>query len=66
LVCPVEGCITMERKDNGNEELTWKERTLAGNIPKTFNDELAGGLHHWVPQPDDAFNTKKPKHYKAI
>jgi dihydropyrimidine dehydrogenase (NAD+) subunit PreA len=64
LVCPVEGCITMERRDNGNKELTWKQRTLAGNIPKTFNDELAGGLHHWVPEPADAFNKKKPLHYK--
>ncbi len=64
LVCPVEGCITMERRDNGNENLTWKDRTLAGNIPKTFNDELAGGLHHWVPEPGDALNKKTPVHYK--
>src|SRR6201986_3553045 len=41
LVCPVEGCITMDQVDDGKEHLTWKERTLAGNIPKTFNDELA-------------------------
>jgi dihydropyrimidine dehydrogenase (NAD+) subunit PreA len=66
LVCPVEGCISMERKDDGKQDLTWKERTLAGNIPKVFNDELAGGLHHWVPEPADAFKTKKPKHYKSI
>jgi dihydropyrimidine dehydrogenase (NAD+) subunit PreA len=65
LVCPVEGCITMERKDNGQEEITWKERTLEGNIPGTFNDELAGGLHHWVPEPGDALLKEKPKHYKA-
>jgi dihydropyrimidine dehydrogenase (NAD+) subunit PreA len=64
LVCPVEGCITMERRDNGKENLTWKDRTLAGNIPKTFNDELAGGLHHWVPEPADALKKKKPLHYK--
>ncbi|CAN5681642.1 NAD-dependent dihydropyrimidine dehydrogenase subunit PreA [soil metagenome] len=66
LVCPVEGCITMERKDDGKEHLTWKERTLNGNIPKTFNDELAGGLHHWVPEPSEALVKKKPLHYKAI
>ena len=64
LVCPVEGCITMERRDDGKEKLTWKERTEAGNIPVTFNDELAGGLHHWVPEPAEALTKKKPLHYK--
>jgi len=64
LVCPVEGCITMERRDDGKESITWKERTLAGNIPTTFNDELAGGLHHWVPEPADALKKVKPKHYQ--
>ena len=66
LVCPVEGCITMERKDNGKEQLTWKERTIAGNIPVTFNDELAGGLHHWVPEPAEALTKRKPLHYKIM
>jgi dihydropyrimidine dehydrogenase (NAD+) subunit PreA len=65
LVCPVENCITMERKDVGNEHITWKERTKAGNIPVSFDDERAGGRHHWVPEPMDAFKTKKPLHYKA-
>ncbi len=64
LVCPVEGCIEMQRRDDGKQELTWKERTFEGNIPKTFNDELAGGLHHWVPEPKDALDKKKPKHYR--
>lgn len=63
LVCPVEGCITMDRKDDGKEKLTWKERTLAGNIPTKFNDDLAGGLHHWVPEPEEALNVLKPIHY---
>jgi len=63
LVCPVEDCITMDRRDDGKEQLTWKDRTLAGNIPTTFDDPLAGGLHHWVPNPEDAFETKKPVHY---
>lgn len=63
LVCPVEGCITMERKDDDTQHLTWKERTLAGNIPKTFNDDLAGGLHHWVPKPEEALVKEKPMHY---
>jgi len=65
LVCPVESCITMERKDDGKQDLTWKQRTDANNVPTTFNDPLAGGLHHWVPQPMDAFATKKPLHYKG-
>ena len=63
LVCPVEGCITMERKDDGKNHVTWKQRTLEGNIPKKFNDNLAGGLHHWVPQPNEALLKTKPKHY---
>ncbi len=65
LVCPVEGCITMERKDDGKKYVTWKERTSAGEIPKKFNDDLAGGLHHWVPTPDEALAKTKPKHYKV-
>ncbi|MBL7938160.1 MAG: NAD-dependent dihydropyrimidine dehydrogenase subunit PreA, partial [Flavobacteriales bacterium] len=33
LVCPVEDCITMERRDDAKQHLTWAERTAAGNIP---------------------------------
>ncbi|MBL4716251.1 MAG: NAD-dependent dihydropyrimidine dehydrogenase subunit PreA [Bacteroidia bacterium] len=51
LVCPVEDCITMERKDDGSETVTWEERTANNDIPTTFNDERAGGIHHWVPEP---------------
>lgn len=51
LVCPVEGCITMIRKDDGKKYETWKERTEEGNIPTTFNDPRAGGIHHWIPEP---------------
>ncbi len=58
LVCPVENCITMVRRDDGKQHLTWKERTEQGTIPTTFNDELAGGLHHWVPEPADALKNK--------
>jgi dihydropyrimidine dehydrogenase (NAD+) subunit PreA len=65
LVCPVEECITMERRDDGKQHLTWGERTAAGNIPKTFDDPLAGGLHHWVPEPAEALVKKKPRHYKG-
>lgn len=58
LVCPVEDCITMVKTDDGKEHLTWHERTEAGNIPTTFDDELAGGRGHWVPEPASALNKK--------
>jgi dihydropyrimidine dehydrogenase (NAD+) subunit PreA len=54
LVCPVEDCITMVQQDDGNEQLSWDERAQANNIPTTFNDDLAGGKHHYVPKPTDA------------
>lgn len=58
LVCPVEDCITMERKDDGQQHLTWKQRSDQGNVPTTFDDPLAGGIGHWVPQPKDALKNK--------
>jgi dihydropyrimidine dehydrogenase (NAD+) subunit PreA len=58
LVCPVEECITMVRRDDGKSRETWADRTLKGEIPTTFNDELAGGLNHWVPKPTDALKKK--------
>jgi len=58
LVCPVEDCITMVRRDDGKSQETWAERTIKGEVPTTFNDELAGGLHHWVPKPTDALKNK--------
>src|SRR5580692_6768386 len=33
LVCPVEGCITMERVDNGLAPQSWAERTAASARP---------------------------------
>jgi len=54
LVCPVEECITMEQRDNGKENITWDERTQAGTIPSTFDDDRAGGKHHFVPTVQDA------------
>lgn len=59
LVCPVEGCITMIRKDNGKKFETWKDRSDRGNIPTTFNDELAGGIHHSIPEPSSALKKKR-------
>ncbi|MBK8981304.1 MAG: NAD-dependent dihydropyrimidine dehydrogenase subunit PreA [Ignavibacteria bacterium] len=58
LVCPVENCISMIRTDNGKSSETWKDRTDSGNIPVSFDDPLAGGLHHFVPDPMSAL--KKP------
>jgi dihydropyrimidine dehydrogenase (NAD+) subunit PreA len=58
LVCPVEDCITMDRRDDGKEVVTWNERMTAGNVPTTFNDQLAGGLGHYVPKPTDALKKK--------
>ncbi|MCA8829247.1 NAD-dependent dihydropyrimidine dehydrogenase subunit PreA [Hymenobacter pini] len=61
LVCPVEQCITMERRDDGTQHRTWKERTEADDIPVTFNDERAGGRHHWVPEPVAALGKEREK-----
>ncbi len=58
LVCPVEECITMERRDDGKEHITWKERSDNDDVPTTFNDDRAGGKGHWVPQPTDALKKK--------
>ena len=59
LVCPVEGCITMvESKSNAGFE-SWKDRTASGNIPKTFDDPLAGGLSHRVTEIEKALRKMK-------
>ncbi len=54
LVCPVEECITMVRKDDGSKYETWEDYNDMGKAPTTFEDERAGGKHHWVPAPTDA------------
>ncbi|MFC2088900.1 NAD(P)-binding protein, partial [Calditrichota bacterium] len=61
LVCPVENCITMVRQDDGCEVESWKARTEKGNVPTTWNDNLAGGVGHYVPKPTDALNKLKSK-----
>ncbi len=33
LVCPVPGCITMERIENGLPPQTWEERVASGTVP---------------------------------
>lgn len=58
IVCPVEECITMVRKDDGSEVVTWKERGEASTAPTTFNDEKAGGIGHYVPEPKEALKKR--------
>jgi len=62
LVCPVEECITMERRDDGKAHVTWKDRTASDDIPTTFNDQRGGGVGHYIPSPADAL--KKNEKYK--
>jgi len=54
LICPVEKCLTMVRKDAGHEHLTWKERTVHDDVPTHFNDQRGGGVGHYVPEPKEA------------
>ncbi|MDQ3193428.1 MAG: NAD-dependent dihydropyrimidine dehydrogenase subunit PreA [Bacteroidota bacterium] len=58
LICPVEGCIDMIRKDDGTKAETWKQRADKGDIPTTFDDERAGGIHHWIPDPVTALKKR--------
>ena len=58
LVCPVEDCITMVQTDDGTKHSTWNERTIADEVPVTFNDDRAGGKGHFVPKPTDALKNK--------
>ncbi len=59
LVCPVEECITMVRKDDGKEFENWKDYNVSGKAPTEFDDDRAGGKHHWVPEPSAALKQKK-------
>ena len=59
LVCPVEECITMERRDDGTKHESWEQRTIADNVPISFNDSRAGGAGHYVPETKDALKHRK-------
>lgn len=59
IVCPVEECITMVKVDDGKEHVTWDERTKAGDIPDSFNDQRGGGVGHYVPEPKEALKWRK-------
>lgn len=50
LVCPVEQCITMVRRDDGSRTETWKDYVENDKAPTSFNDDRAGGKGHWVPE----------------
>lgn len=55
LVCPVEECITMVRKDDITKPMeTWQDYTQNDKAPTTFNDQRGGGVGHWVPEPSSA------------
>jgi dihydropyrimidine dehydrogenase (NAD+) subunit PreA len=63
LVCPVEECITMERRDDASKTReTWSDYNANDKAPTTFNDQRGGGVGHWVPTPADA--AAKAKNYK--
>lgn len=59
IVCPVEECITMDRRDDGTKHDTWAQRGERGEQPTTFNDEKAGGRGHFVPTVQDALKHRK-------
>lgn len=54
LVCPVETCITMVRKDDGSSSESWKDYNKKDKAPTSFNDTRAGGYGHWIPDPKSA------------
>lgn len=54
LVCPVENCITMVRRDDGRQYESWKDYVAQDKAPETFNDDRAGGKGHWIPEPTAA------------
>ena len=58
LVCPVEECITMVDVTQNQKMETWSDYVDDGRAPETFNDDRAGGKHHWVPAPADALRKK--------
>ena len=54
LVCPVEDCIRMVRTDDGKATKTWAEMEASGDAPDRLNDQRAGGVGHYVPEPSAA------------
>ena len=54
LVCPVEECISMVEVKSDKPHETWSDFVASGRAPEEFDDDRAGGKHHWVPEPKDA------------
>ncbi len=46
LVCPVDGCITMERRDDGSQSENWHDFVATGKAPDSFDDPRAGSYRH--------------------
>jgi dihydropyrimidine dehydrogenase (NAD+) subunit PreA len=60
LVCPVDNCITMERRDDITAPAeTWADYSAKDKAPTTFNDQRGGGVGHWNPTPKDAWDKRK-------
>ena len=59
LVCPVEECITMVDVTENKSHESWSDYMNNGKAPTTFDDDRAGGKHHWVPEPKDALKKRK-------
>ena len=59
LVCPVEECITMERRDDGQQFENWKDYMVQGKAPSEFNDPKGGGVGHYVPEPAEALKKRR-------
>jgi len=60
LVCPVDNCITMERRDDASlPAKNWAELVAQDQAPTTFNDQRGGGVGHWNPTPKDAWDKRK-------
>ncbi len=63
LVCPVEGCITMVRRDSGEDVATWEDYTQQDLAPTSFDDPRGGGVGHHIPSPEEGLAVHKPRHY---
>jgi dihydropyrimidine dehydrogenase (NAD+) subunit PreA len=50
-VCPVDECITMERRDDGTQNETWQDYMAKDKAPTSFNDQRGGGVGHHIPEP---------------
>lgn len=59
LVCPVDNCITMERRDDETKPReTWIDFMATDKAPTTFNDQRGGGVGHHIPHPTEALKKK--------